>query len=176
MEEIKNTVSDAQKAAQKKYDQKTKTVSIKYTPADMEDYERLKRYIDETGKSTNGFIKQLVNDFFESGQDRKPVEDKAITPLQKKRQKQEEYYQYYYVSSDGIQFFYDKFGESIADNILDEFEGIIENGVEEVLENKGDGLDEWVSEIEERINDGEYQDKSTEEVRKELINELCDIL
>lgn len=28
MEEIKNTVSDAQKAAQKKYDQKTKTVSI----------------------------------------------------------------------------------------------------------------------------------------------------
>lgn len=176
MEEIKNTVSDAQKAAQKKYDQKTKTVSIKYTPADMEDYERLKRYIDETGKSTNGFIKQLVNDFFESGQDRKPVEDKAITPLQKKRQKQEEYYPYYYVSSDGIQFFYDKFGESIADNILDEFEGIIENGVEEVLENKGDGLDEWVSEIEERINDGEYQDKSTEEVRKELINELCDIL
>ena len=33
MEEIKNTVSDAQKVAQKKYDQKTKTVSIKYTPS-----------------------------------------------------------------------------------------------------------------------------------------------
>ena len=65
MKEIKNTVSDAQKAAQKRYDQKTKTVSIKYTPADMEDYERLKRYIDETGKSTNGFIKDLINDFFE---------------------------------------------------------------------------------------------------------------
>lgn len=176
MEEIKNTVSDAQKAAQKKYDQKTKTVSIKYTPADMEDYERLKRYIDETGKSTNGFIKELVNDFFESGQDQKPIEDKAITPLQKKRQKQEEYYPYYNVSSDGIQFFYDKFEESIADNILDEFECIIKNGVEEVLENKGDGLDEWASEIEERINDGEYQGKSTEEVRKELINELCNIL
>lgn len=55
MEEIKNTVSDAQKAAQKKYDQKTKTVSIKYTPADMEDYERLKSYIDETGKNINGW-------------------------------------------------------------------------------------------------------------------------
>lgn len=67
MEEIKNTVSDAQKAAQKKYDQKTKTVSIKYTPADMEDYERLKMYLDRTGKSTNKFIKELVNDFFDSG-------------------------------------------------------------------------------------------------------------
>ena len=63
MEEIKNTVSDAQKAAQKKYDQKTKTVSIKYTPADMEDYKRLKMYLDRTGKSTNKFIKELVNDF-----------------------------------------------------------------------------------------------------------------
>lgn len=67
MEEIKNTVSDAQKAAQKKYDQKTKMVSIKYTPADMDDYERLKVYLDKTGKSTNGFIKELVNDFFDSG-------------------------------------------------------------------------------------------------------------
>lgn len=176
MEEIKNAISDAQKAAQKKYDQKTKTISIKYTPADMEDYERLKRYIDETGKSINGFIKKLVNDFFESGQDQKSVEDKATTPLQKKRQKQEEYYPYYNVSSDGIQFFYDKFEESIADNILDEYEYIVKFGLEEVLESKGNGLDEWVIDIQERIDDGEYQDKSTEEIRKELINELCDIL
>ena len=176
MEEIKNTISDAQKAAQKKYDQKTKTVSIKYTPADMEDYERLKKYIDKTGKSINGFIKELVNDFFESGQNQKPVEDKMITPLQKKRRKQEEYYPYCNVSSDGIQFFYDKFGENIADNILDEFECIVKSGIEEVLESKGDGLDEWAVDIQERIDDGEYQGKSTEEIRKELINELCDIL
>lgn len=142
----------------------------------MEDYERLKRYIDETGKSINGFIKELVNDFFESGQDQKPVEDKAIIPLQKKRQKHEEYYPYYNVSSDGIQFFYDKFEESIADNILDEYEYIVKFGLEEVLESKGNGLDEWVVDIQERIDDGEYQDKSTEEIRKELINELCDIL
>lgn len=176
MEEIKNTVSDAQKAAQKKYDQKTKTVSIKYTPADMEDYKRLKMYLDRIGKSTNGFIKELVNNFFESGQNQKPVKDKVITPLQKKRIKQEEYYPYYYVSGEGIQFFYDKFEKSIADNILDEFECIVKSGIEEVLESKGDGLDEWVSEIEERINDGEYQGKSAEAVRKELINELSDIL
>lgn len=120
MQEIRNTISDAQKAAQKKYDQKTKTVSIKYTPANMEDYKRLKTYLDRTGKSTNKFIKELINDFFESGQNQKSVENKMITPLQKKRRKQEEYYPYYYVSSDGIQFFYDKFGENIADNLLDE--------------------------------------------------------
>ena len=32
MAEIRNIVSESQKAAQKKYDQKTKMVSIKYTP------------------------------------------------------------------------------------------------------------------------------------------------
>lgn len=48
--------------------------------------------------------------------------------------------------------------------------------MEEILENKGDGLDEWANEIEERINEGEYQGENAEEVCKELINELCDIL
>lgn len=59
---------------------------------------------------------------------------------------------------------------------MDEYECIVKNGLEEILENKGDGLDEWVVDIQERIDDGEYQGKSTEEIRKELIIELCDIL
>ena len=42
MAEIRNIVSESQKAAQKKYDQKTKMVSIKYTPLDMNEYQRLK--------------------------------------------------------------------------------------------------------------------------------------
>lgn len=62
-----NKVSESQKAAQKKYDQKTKMISVKYTPVDMDEYERLKTYLGKTGKSTNKFIKDLVNDFFESG-------------------------------------------------------------------------------------------------------------
>ena len=67
MAEIRNIVSESQKAAQKKYDQKTKMVSIKYTPSDMNEYQRLKNYLDSTGQSTNGFIKKLINDFFSPG-------------------------------------------------------------------------------------------------------------
>lgn len=58
-------VSEAQKGYQKKYDQKTKMVSVKYTPADMADYERMTAYLERTGQSTNSFIKKLINAFFE---------------------------------------------------------------------------------------------------------------
>ena len=61
-------VSEAQKGYQKKYDQKTKMVSVKYTPADMADYERTAAYLERTGQSTNSFIKKLVSAFFENGE------------------------------------------------------------------------------------------------------------
>ena len=38
----KTKISEAQKAAQKKYDKKTKIISVKYTPTDMDKYERMK--------------------------------------------------------------------------------------------------------------------------------------
>lgn len=66
-----NKVSETQKAAQKKYDQKTKMVSVKYTPADMSDYIRLKEYLDRTGDSVNNFLKSLIKDFFKNEKDKK---------------------------------------------------------------------------------------------------------
>ena len=78
------TISNAQKAAQKKYDQKTKMVSIKYTPSDMNEYQRLKNYLDKTGQSTNKFIKNLINNFFESGQDQIFYERKVKSPIEER--------------------------------------------------------------------------------------------
>lgn len=67
MAEIRNMVSESQKAAQKKYDQKTKMISIKYTPSDMNEYMRLKSYLNKTGQSTNAFIKTLIINFLNPG-------------------------------------------------------------------------------------------------------------
>lgn len=44
---IKNKISDSQKAAQKRYDQKTKMVSIKYNLSEMEEYKQLKSYLEK---------------------------------------------------------------------------------------------------------------------------------
>ena len=84
MEHAKKTISNAQKAAQKKYDQKTKMISIKYTPSDMNEYQRLKNYLDKTGQSTNKFIKNLINNFFESGQDQIFYERKVKSPIEER--------------------------------------------------------------------------------------------
>ena len=67
MDEIKKTISESQKKAQKKYDQKTKMVSIKYTPADMEKYERLQKRLKGFSISTNKFVKDVVDDYICSG-------------------------------------------------------------------------------------------------------------
>ena len=64
MEESK-TIPLTQKDYQKKYDKKTKTISVKYALHEMDDYDRMMKYLDKTGKSVNGFIKELINDFFE---------------------------------------------------------------------------------------------------------------
>ena len=83
MDKIKNnTLLSAQKAAQKKYDQKTKMVSVKYTLSDMKEYQRLKSYLDMSGQSTNKFIKSLIHNFFESGQDQRNVTNRVKTPIE----------------------------------------------------------------------------------------------
>ena len=65
MEENKKQTTLTQKDYQKKYDKKTKIVSVKYVLSDMKDYMRLKEYLDKTGQTANSFIKDLINDFFE---------------------------------------------------------------------------------------------------------------
>ena len=66
MEEKSNVTKLTQKDYQKKYDEKTQSVTIKYTPADMSDYNRMMKYLEKTGKSRSSFIKELINDFFEN--------------------------------------------------------------------------------------------------------------
>ena len=57
----------AQKAAQKKYDEKTKMISIKYSPVDMADYERMRAHLEVSGLSANQVIKGLTHTYFEEG-------------------------------------------------------------------------------------------------------------
>ncbi|MCD7807537.1 MAG: hypothetical protein LUH19_09415 [Lachnospiraceae bacterium] len=65
MEKENTKVSEAQKAAQKKYDEKTKVISVKYTPVDMADYEKMRSFLDESGQSANQFIKSLIHDYLD---------------------------------------------------------------------------------------------------------------
>lgn len=175
MEEIKNTISSAQKAAQQKYDQKTKTVSIKNTPADMKEYQRLKSYLDMSGQSMNGFIKSLIHNFIESGQAQRNVTNRATTPIEEHRKRQEQYYPYYYISTESMQLLYNKFGQKVMSNILNKFTEYINDEIDYILEDKGDRFEEWVEEIEQRMEEGEFQERINDEICIKLIKEMNNI-
>lgn len=167
MEEIKKTVSDAQKAAQKKYDQKTKTVSIKYTPADMEDYERLKSYIDETGKSINGFIKKLVNDFFDSGNG-----EIYKTVIEKRLHSTQSYYNHVNIKMDKIQPLSDYFGELIVRMMLREYDRILKDSMVNKRADCEMKLSNWLDDVLKSIENGDFEGKTKGERHKILIDSL----
>lgn len=54
-------LTEAEKRAQKKYNQKTITISVSYKPGtDAEEGQRVKAYLEKTGQTANSYIKNLV--------------------------------------------------------------------------------------------------------------------
>lgn len=163
-------VSEAQKGYQKKYDQKTKMVSVKYTPADMADYERMAAYLERTGQSTNSFIKRLVNAFFKNGESTKMetsfeevlIEEGAAHISSEERDKLEE-------MLGGDQERYDTIMRIYAEFLYED--------IDTALEDESCVMDEWIVNkfADERLS--EKRGKEFEEaVRKSLENVLCEIM
>lgn len=62
MEIVEKTVKTDAKALarQKKYDEKCKQVKIRYTPKDIYEYNRLKKYIEDKNISIAEYLKELI--------------------------------------------------------------------------------------------------------------------
>lgn len=145
-----NKVSDSQKAAQKKYDQKTKTLTIKYTPANIIEYEQLKSYLDRTGNNVNSFIKGLVKEFFDKGRD--IIAPRILNPVDKKRNEGTEWFPFSYIDRDNVQILYDLFGENTMEKVLGEYFSIIEYDINNMFEEKGCEMDDWIQSVKKRID------------------------
>ena len=174
MDKTKNTVSPAQKKAQKKYDQKTKTVSIKYTLHDMNDFERLKGYLERTDQSTNGFIKQLIKNYFAEGQDKK--EKRISNPVLEKQEQQFNISPFVYIDEESIQILYDILGKNLAPRFLDKYYELIQTDIEDMLEDNGCTFDEWITRIKEEISDGEIDYSTNDDLYKIMLNDLSESL
>ena len=54
-------LTESEKRAQKKYNEKTITIAASYKPGtDLKEGERLKAYLNQTGQSANSYIKGLI--------------------------------------------------------------------------------------------------------------------
>lgn len=57
--------TEAEKKAQKKYREKTITLSCNYTQVDYEDGKKIKEYLELTGQKTNSYLKRLIKEDLE---------------------------------------------------------------------------------------------------------------
>lgn len=148
-----------QKEYQQKYDKKTKMISVKYVISDMKDYNRLKKYLEQTGKSANGFIKELINDFFE----RKKYEmnDSRIA----------EYFTDYEVSGELLDKLKSTVGRVKYDLIMDCCKDNIESEIYMAFGDRGCTFDEWIEQFLEEIECGDIDINISEKEFRELVDE-----
>ncbi len=150
---------ERQRAYQKKYDKKTKMISVKYVKSDMGDYNRLKQYLEQTGKSANGFIKELIKDFFE----RKKYEmnDSRIA----------EYFTDYEVSGELLDKLKTTVGNVKYDLIMDCCKDNIESDIYSAFFDRGCSFDEWIERFLEDIECGDIDINISEKEFRKLIDE-----
>lgn len=159
MEENKKSTTLAQREYQKRYDKKTKMISIKYVLSDMDDYDRLMEYLERTGKSANGFIKELINDFFE--QKKYVMDDSRIA----------EYFTDYEVSGELLDKLKTTVGSVKYDLIMDCCKDDIESDIYMAFGDRGGTFDEWIEQFLEDIESGDIDISISEKEFRKLVNE-----
>lgn len=164
-------ISDSQKAAQKRYDQKTKMVSVKYTLSEMEDYAQLKEYLEKTNQSMNGFIKGLIKSYFASGKG--TIYER---PLEKKLHNTKTYYKYKNITLEDVQPLIDYFGKIPTQRLLSKYERIFEDVVIAEREEFETKLLIWMEEIMQRVKQGEFESMERIEKYHKLEAELIELL
>ena len=158
MEEKNNVTKLTQKDYQKKYDEKTQSVTIKYTPADMSDYNRMMRHLESTGKSRSSFIKELINDFFEKN------EEDVIG----------EYYQSYNVDDEHLQKLKNLLGDEKYKIVMDIHADAILSDLSMTFEEYGIVFEEWIDQLEDDIKCGDMNINIPDEEFKRMIDKhLC---
>lgn len=156
--EKRRMITEKQKEYQKRYDKKTKMISVKYNKSDMNDYHRLKEYLKRTGKSTNSFVKELINDFFEH--EKYEINDRRIA----------EYFMNYNVDEELLVKLKKTVGKKKFDLIMEHYKDSIESELYWSYMDKGEGFDEWVEQFLEDIECGDIDINIPDAEFSKLIN------
>ena len=105
------------------------------------------------------------------------AEEKVIkNPVENKRGQSEEWQPFTYIDEENIQFLYDKLGEKGMNKILDEYFELIEFDIDDCFEQKGCNFDDWIKEIGERMEEGEFIGDTKEEICQKLLDEIYEFI
>lgn len=158
MEESKKQTTLTQKDYQKKYDKKTRIVSVRYVLSDMEDYMRLKEYLARTGQTANSFIKDLINDFFEYK--KYEINEERIA----------DYYKDYNVEKKLLEELKAMVGNERFNIIMDYYKSNIGSEICEAFIEKGECFEEWIEQFLLEVECGEIDINVSGEEFREIIS------
>lgn len=168
MEESKRK---AQSEYQKKYDKKTKNLSFKYTLHEMEEYEQLKKHLEETGISLNTLVKNLIrNHVINKKSDSEPDADRDRTGDQGK------YWIFQDFSEEVAERLYQEFDRETAHKILDIYESEMSDYIYNLTFNSSCNLEEKIEELIEKKKDGDFDNLTPRELYKLLLNEVSECI
>ena len=148
-----------QKEYQRNYDKKTKMISVKYALHEMDDYDRFMNYLERTGKSANGFIKELINDFFEHK--KYVMDDERVA----------DYFVDYNVSGELLDKLKNQVGQSRFDIIMDYCKSSLESQLYDTFIGRGDEFDEWIEQFLSDIKCGDIDINVSDEEFEDIIDE-----
>lgn len=177
MSNEKKKLSDAQKRAYQRYAVKTKSVSLKFSPKTMHLYNEMKKYCEDTGKSTNGFILELITSFFENDSIAKHNNLDPKQALSKSNDLvppnfYDKYTQYYceFVDDEHIEILNGLFGSAVTEILLSEFYDTLGCDLDNLIETGGLQLEEWIKDVADRFDsDDQLQKIATEYKSKKSI-------
>lgn len=163
MEENNKVTKLTQRDYQKKYDEKTQSITIKYTPADMKDYDRLMKYLERTGKSRSSFIKEQINEFFEN------------LHYEVRERKIAEYYQDYNVDDEYLEKLKQMLGEEKYNIAMRCHAEAIKYDLTMAFEEYGCAFEDWIDQLASDIERGDVNIDVPDKEFKEMIDRhLCE--
>lgn len=179
MEIKKKKISDAQKRAQKRYDEKTKTIAVKYTPANMDEYEQLMQYLSDTKQNKNSFLKKLIKEHLcnikEEPLKTGMVEKKKIETNKKKVEEKLSEHRifcpYKGIRESCLQFMYRNFKEEDIDNLLAIYAFQLENEVDKYAKRR---TEEFNKIIATAISDAEDNLRKDKNNKKYILQNTID--
>lgn len=178
MKEVFYLASSSQKKANRKYGENCTSKSVKFTPNELSEVQRIEQYLFSTRQTFSGLVKQLLLEHIEK--EGKMAEYQVVSNRDRICNMSFEYRPFYILTEEDdeplIDFLYETFGAKTIDkffnNLLEEMNDTIHDNLEHI------DYDEypiagWIEEvIKENVKNDFYKDMTQEEIVEILEDSL----
>lgn len=170
--------STSQKRANRNYGEKCITKTVKYTPNEIKEYEKLENYLEESGNTFSGLVKELLKKHIQKSEEQPIIKTastissaKNITALSF------ETYPFFNIELGKMEYLYEHFNKEVIDQIMKNTLESFDESLHDCgyFEDYGCRFEEWVEDtVKDMIENNEFKDLTQKEIINKLESSMCD--